>query len=64
MGDYDDFDTVRPITGTPEQLADRLREFEDAGAVHVQLVVDPITRESIEWFADVLAAFHRRPTTE
>jgi alkanesulfonate monooxygenase SsuD/methylene tetrahydromethanopterin reductase-like flavin-dependent oxidoreductase (luciferase family) len=64
MGDYDDFDTVRPITGTPEELADQLREFEDAGAVHVQLVVDPITRESIEWFADVLAAFHRRPTTE
>ena len=61
MGDYDDFDTVRPITGTPEELADRLREFEDAGAVHVQLVVDPITRESIEWFADMLAAFHRRP---
>ena len=64
MGDYDDFDTVRPITGTPEELADRLREFEDAGAAHVQLVVDPITRASIEWFADVLAAFHRRPTTE
>ena len=63
MGDYDDFDTVQPIAGTPDELADRLREFEDAGAVHVQLVVDPITRESIEWFADMLAAFHRRPTT-
>jgi alkanesulfonate monooxygenase SsuD/methylene tetrahydromethanopterin reductase-like flavin-dependent oxidoreductase (luciferase family) len=62
MGDYDDVDTVRPITGTAEELADHLREFEAAGAAHVQLVVDPITRESIEWFADVLAAFHRRPT--
>jgi alkanesulfonate monooxygenase SsuD/methylene tetrahydromethanopterin reductase-like flavin-dependent oxidoreductase (luciferase family) len=59
MGDYDDFDTVQPLTGTAEELADQLREFEAAGAAHVQLVVDPITRESIEWLADVLTAFRR-----
>jgi alkanesulfonate monooxygenase SsuD/methylene tetrahydromethanopterin reductase-like flavin-dependent oxidoreductase (luciferase family) len=59
MGDYDDFNTVQPLTGTAEELADQLREFEAAGAAHVQLVVDPITRESIEWLADVLTAFRR-----
>ncbi len=57
MGDYDDFNTVRPLTGTPDELADQLREFEAAGAAHVQLVVDPITRHSIEWLGDVLTAF-------
>lgn len=61
MGDYDDFNTVRPLTGSAEGLADQLREFEAAGAEHVQLVVDPITRDSIEWLGDVLAAFRRTP---
>jgi alkanesulfonate monooxygenase SsuD/methylene tetrahydromethanopterin reductase-like flavin-dependent oxidoreductase (luciferase family) len=59
MGDYDDYNTVRPLTGTADELADQLREFEAAGATHVQLVVDPITRDSIEWLADVLVAFRR-----
>ncbi len=59
MGDYDDFNTVRPLTGSASGLADQLREFEAAGAAHVQLVVDPITRESIEWLGDVLTAFRR-----
>jgi alkanesulfonate monooxygenase SsuD/methylene tetrahydromethanopterin reductase-like flavin-dependent oxidoreductase (luciferase family) len=57
MGDYDDYNTVRPLTGTADELADQLREFEAAGATHVQLVVDPITRASIERLADVLVAF-------
>ncbi len=57
MGDYDDYNTVRPLTGSPSALADQLREFEAAGAAHVQLVVDPITRASIEWLGDVLSAF-------
>jgi alkanesulfonate monooxygenase SsuD/methylene tetrahydromethanopterin reductase-like flavin-dependent oxidoreductase (luciferase family) len=59
MGDYDDYNTVRPLTGSPDELADQLREFEAAGASHVQLVVDPITAASIEWLADVLTAFRR-----
>lgn len=56
MGDYDDFNTVQPLRGSPTELADQLREFEVGGAAHVQLVVDPITRDSIEGLADVLAA--------
>jgi len=62
MGDYADFDEVQPLRGSPTELADQLREFEAAGADHVQLVVDPITRDSIEWLADVLSAFRSRPT--
>jgi alkanesulfonate monooxygenase SsuD/methylene tetrahydromethanopterin reductase-like flavin-dependent oxidoreductase (luciferase family) len=59
MGDFHDADTVRPLTGSPSALADQLRGFEAAGAAHVQLVVDPITRTSIEWLGDVLTAFRR-----
>jgi alkanesulfonate monooxygenase SsuD/methylene tetrahydromethanopterin reductase-like flavin-dependent oxidoreductase (luciferase family) len=59
MGDYDDVGTVAPLTGSAEDIAEHLRAFESAGADHVQLVVDPITRESIEWLGDVLAAFRR-----
>jgi hypothetical protein len=32
-----------------------LAEFADAGAAHLQLVVDPITQPAIEWLGDVLA---------
>ena len=59
MGDYDDVDTAQPLRGTPNELADQLREFEAAGADHIQLVVDPITRDSIEGLGDVLASFRR-----
>jgi alkanesulfonate monooxygenase SsuD/methylene tetrahydromethanopterin reductase-like flavin-dependent oxidoreductase (luciferase family) len=59
MGDYVDADAVRPLTGSAVALGDQLREFEAAGAAHVQLVVDPITRSSIEWLGDALAAFRQ-----
>jgi alkanesulfonate monooxygenase SsuD/methylene tetrahydromethanopterin reductase-like flavin-dependent oxidoreductase (luciferase family) len=55
MGDYADFDDVQPLRGNASELADQLREFEAAGADQVQLVVDPITRDSIEWLGDVVA---------
>jgi alkanesulfonate monooxygenase SsuD/methylene tetrahydromethanopterin reductase-like flavin-dependent oxidoreductase (luciferase family) len=45
---------ILPMTGTPEELAERLRAFARAGIAHVQLVLDPITNESIEEFAPVL----------
>jgi alkanesulfonate monooxygenase SsuD/methylene tetrahydromethanopterin reductase-like flavin-dependent oxidoreductase (luciferase family) len=45
---------VQPLHGTPEQLADHLRAFAEAGAAHVQLVVDPITQPAIEWLGQVL----------
>ncbi len=58
MGDHSDVE-VQPLTGTPMDLADQLRAFESAGARHVQLVVDPITRSTIEWLGDVLVEFRR-----
>jgi alkanesulfonate monooxygenase SsuD/methylene tetrahydromethanopterin reductase-like flavin-dependent oxidoreductase (luciferase family) len=44
-----------PLEGTPDEMADVLRAFAREGVGHVQLVIDPITRGSIEAFAPVLA---------
>ena len=43
-----------PLIGPPEVMAARLRAYADAGIGHVQVVIDPITRGSIEAFAPVL----------
>lgn len=59
MGDYAAPDTAAPLAGDPSEIADQLREFADAGADHVQLVVDPITRDSIEWLGTMLQEFRR-----
>jgi len=58
QGDYSQ-DEVPPIAGSPDQIADALRGFAREGISHVQLVVDPITLESIEGLAPVLAALDR-----
>ncbi len=57
MGDHSDPNAIVPLRGTPTELADQLRAFECAGAAHVQLCVDPITRDTIEWLGDVLTTF-------
>ena len=44
------------ITGSPTEIADALRAFAMPGLDHVQLVVDPITIESIEWLGETLDA--------
>ena len=47
----------QPITGNPDELADRLLAF--SGLVdHLQLVVDPITIDSIEWLSTVVDRVH------
>jgi alkanesulfonate monooxygenase SsuD/methylene tetrahydromethanopterin reductase-like flavin-dependent oxidoreductase (luciferase family) len=43
-----------PLEGAPEVIAERLRAYAREGIGHVQLVLDPITRGSIEAFAPVL----------
>ena len=43
-----------PLEGSPEQMADRMRAYAREGVSHIQLVIDPITRGSIEAFAPVL----------
>lgn len=55
----DGSEKVPPITGSALEVAGHLGAFAAVGARHVQLVVDPITRDSIEWFADVLAELDR-----
>lgn len=44
------------ITGSPGDIAEALRAFTMPGLDHVQLVVDPITVESIEWLGAALRA--------
>ena len=45
-----------PLTGTTEELAAVFRAFAAEGIAHVQVVIDPITVESIERFGSVLEA--------
>ena len=58
MGDYP-VGSGEPLQGTPAQLAEQLYAFAGAGASHVQLVVDPITRASIDWFAEMFSELDR-----
>src|SRR5262245_40472049 len=48
---------VTPIT--PDDLADHVRGLAAAGATHLQLVLDPITAESIEIVGEVLTDLDR-----
>jgi alkanesulfonate monooxygenase SsuD/methylene tetrahydromethanopterin reductase-like flavin-dependent oxidoreductase (luciferase family) len=48
-----------PLAGTPSQIADGLRAYARIGVAEVQLVVDPITLESIEALAPVLEDLDR-----
>ncbi|MBA2597612.1 MAG: LLM class flavin-dependent oxidoreductase [Chloroflexia bacterium] len=50
---------IPPLTGSPPEMADVLRQFAAAGISHVQLVMDPITVEAIEEFAPVLEFLDR-----
>ena len=49
-------EAFEPISGDAGQLAATLRAFADAGVGHVQLVLDPITLESIAALEPTLAA--------
>jgi alkanesulfonate monooxygenase SsuD/methylene tetrahydromethanopterin reductase-like flavin-dependent oxidoreductase (luciferase family) len=55
MGETYDDRTVRPVHVS--DLADHLRAMADAGAAHVQLVLDPITIESIEAVGEPVREF-------
>jgi len=59
MGDSDAKQDVAPLQGSPHAMAEELRAYAREGIGHVQLVLDPITRESIEGFAPVLAELDR-----
>ena len=51
--------TANPVQGTPEAIAEELRAYARAGVAEVQLVVDPITIESLERLAPVLELLDR-----
>jgi len=58
MGDTSQKD-VPPVEGSPAEIAGRLREYAALGLAEVQLVVDPITIESVRALAPVLAELDR-----
>lgn len=51
--------TPNPLQGPPEAIAEELRAYARAGVAEVQLVVDPITVESLEGLAPVLELLDR-----
>jgi alkanesulfonate monooxygenase SsuD/methylene tetrahydromethanopterin reductase-like flavin-dependent oxidoreductase (luciferase family) len=53
QGDYAK-DAPLPLEGDPGEMAEVLRAYAAQGIGHVQLVMDPITRGSVEAFAPVL----------
>jgi probable F420-dependent oxidoreductase len=55
---YDE-DEVAPLQGSSREISEGIREYADLGLAEVQLVVDPITIESIENLAPVLAELDR-----
>jgi probable F420-dependent oxidoreductase len=55
---YDE-NEVTPLQGSSREIADGIRAYADLGLAEVQLVVDPITIDSIEALAPVLADLDR-----
>jgi alkanesulfonate monooxygenase SsuD/methylene tetrahydromethanopterin reductase-like flavin-dependent oxidoreductase (luciferase family) len=51
----------RAIGGSQEQIARALLQFASVGISEVQLVVDPITIESVEWLGGVLEVLDATP---
>jgi probable F420-dependent oxidoreductase len=49
-----------PLKGSPEEVANGLRAYGALGLSHIQIVLDPITRQGIEDFAPVLELLDRR----
>jgi alkanesulfonate monooxygenase SsuD/methylene tetrahydromethanopterin reductase-like flavin-dependent oxidoreductase (luciferase family) len=49
-----------PISGSVSDIAARLAEFGAAGIDHLQIVLDPITPEAIDWLAPALAEARQR----
>jgi probable F420-dependent oxidoreductase len=50
-----DANDARVTTVTPDRVSDHVQGLADAGATHLQLVLDPITVESIDMIGEVLA---------
>jgi len=59
-GAHEPDEPVVPVSGHQAAVAASLRAFARAGVAHAQLVVDPITVDSIEWLGGVLDVLDRR----
>lgn len=59
QGDYSAGAGPKPLQGPPEAIAEELRAYARAGVAEVQLVLDPITIESLEGLAPVLELLDR-----
>jgi alkanesulfonate monooxygenase SsuD/methylene tetrahydromethanopterin reductase-like flavin-dependent oxidoreductase (luciferase family) len=59
MGDSGYAASVAPVPGEPSAVAEHLEAMAQAGAVHVQLVLDPITVETITALGPALAELDR-----
>jgi probable F420-dependent oxidoreductase len=55
----DSTDQAPPITGTPEEIAAKLRAYADQGVSHLQIIIGPETVSGVEAFAPVLEALDR-----
>jgi hypothetical protein len=51
-GETNDDPTIRPVPAS--RLAEHLRAMAQAGAAHLQLVLDPITVESIQTVGEIV----------
>ena len=58
-GGYAEASATVPVKGSPAEMAATLRAFAEQGIGHVQLVVDPITRASIDALVPVLRELDR-----
>jgi alkanesulfonate monooxygenase SsuD/methylene tetrahydromethanopterin reductase-like flavin-dependent oxidoreductase (luciferase family) len=54
MGDTSTSQTVKPLEGSPEEIAAGLARYASVGISEVQVVLDPIDRPSVERLAAVL----------
>ena len=50
---------IKPLTGSPEQIAAGLQGFADQGVGHLQFVLAPTTLRALEEFHKVLEAMDR-----
>ena len=60
MGDTSEAQRVRPVAGTSEEIAAELRRYADEGIAEIQLILDPISRESLDEFGPVLERLEGR----
>ena len=58
MGHYSE-ESPAPVAGSATDIAAHLAALADAGAAHLQLVLDPITTSTIEQAGDALAELRR-----